>query len=158
MTGLLQMLAEPTSPPGHTCHVHHDDDARAEWRRGLQELIPRIDAAAHALDAALNTNHAGMLHPDDCIEHLRIAADQITGLCACPCAIDTPGALLAAGASLARAHASSVACAAGSVTDAERARLQGEVAQLRSEALAVIALACATRTESCPPPSTKLAS
>jgi hypothetical protein len=138
MTGLLQMLAEPTSPPGHTCHVHHDDDARTEWRRGLNELIPRIDAAARALDAALNTNHAGMLHPDDCIGHLRIAADRITGLCACPCAIDTPGALLAAGASLARARASSVLCGAGAVGASARRRARVEIAQLRSEVLSVV--------------------
>lgn len=137
-TTLLAMLDEPRDLIIHACHHHHDEDAVAEWQRGLKTLIVRVNRATNALDDAFAHTRDGLLHPEQCIRHLRIAAARINALCVCPCAIDEPGTLMAAGASLARARASAVVCGAAALSMHELEQLRAEVAELRSESLATL--------------------
>ncbi|MBJ7519829.1 MAG: hypothetical protein JHC84_09050 [Solirubrobacteraceae bacterium] len=137
-TTLLAMLDEPRDLIIHACHHHHDDDAVTEWQRGLTALIVRVNRATNALDDAFDHPHDGLLHPEQCIRHLRIAAARINALCVCPCAIDEPGTLLAAGASLARARASAAMCATTMMSPEALAALRPELWQLRSEMLVAV--------------------
>ena len=140
-TTLLAMLDEPRDLIIHACHHHHDDDAVTEWQRGLTALIVRVNRATNALDDAFDYSHDGLLHPEQCIRHLRIAAARIKALCVCPCAIDEPGTLLAAGASLARARASAAVCATSLMSPGSLHALRPEVWQLRSDVLVAVSTA-----------------
>lgn len=139
------LLAEPRPRTPHVCHGHHDDDAHLEWRRGLTELIGRVDRASAALADAFAQPRDGLLHPEQCIRHFRTAAAQIRQLTTCPCAIDEPGSLLAVGGALARARASATACGGRTLAEDERAALCVEMAELRSEMLAAVAATCISR-------------
>ncbi len=137
-TALLGMLEEPRDLVIHACHHHHDEDAVTEWQRGLIALIVRVNRATNALDDAFDYSHDGLLHPEQCIRHLRIAAARINAQRVCPCAIDEPGTLLAAGASLARARASAAVCATCLMSPGALAELRPELWQLRSEMLVAV--------------------
>lgn len=136
---LRTLLAEPRPRALHACHWHHDEDAVAEWHRGLSVLVGRVETAERALQSTLERPRHGLLHPEECMRHLRIAATQIRQLTVCACAIDEPGTLLAAGGSLARVRASAVLCSGAAIDRDARHALMVEAHVIASDAIADIA-------------------
>lgn len=132
------LLAEPRPRTPHVCHGHHDEDAVAEWHRGLAILVRRLDGAERALQRTLERPRDGLLHPEECMRHLRRATSQIALLTTCACAIDEPGTLLAAGASLARVRAGAVMCSGTAMGAESRQALMIEASVITSDALTAL--------------------